>query len=61
MGNFPVPLITKEPCMNRTDLSSIANRIASVFIRSQNLFHHNGRIIVVGPVSKACQEGCYVC
>jgi hypothetical protein len=47
--------------MNRADLNSIENGMAGVVVRSQNIFHHNGRIIVVGPVSKACQEGCYVC
>lgn len=47
--------------MNRADLNSIENGMADVVVRSQNIFHHNGRIIVVGPVSKACQEGCYVC
>ena len=47
--------------MNHAELNSVANEMAVVGSRSQNIFHRHGRIIVVGPVSKACQEGCYVC
>ncbi|CAM4146906.1 hypothetical protein KLGR111401_17075 [Klebsiella grimontii] len=47
--------------MNRTYLSTKACGLSNLVAHSQKQIHHSGRIIVVGPVHLACQEGCYVC
>ncbi|EGF62050.1 hypothetical protein HMPREF9538_03515 [Klebsiella sp. MS 92-3] len=42
-------------------MSSIAGCIIRQRPAASKSGHRNGRVIVVGPVSIACQEGYYVC
>ncbi len=47
--------------MNRWIMNSIAGDIIDQRLADSKSGHRNGKVIVVGPVSIACQEGYYVC